>query len=312
MTSQIKNLIDSSNSILILTHEKPDGDAIGSVLAFYNYLGSIDKSVDMVISDVPKIFNFLPSIDRVVDTPLQEYDLGIIVDCATQKRIGQTEDLFSRCKKTISIDHHISNSNYCDVNFVKGSISSCCEVIYYLFNDLNINITKDMGICLISGVITDTNGFCTDNVTDNTFKLAGEIFNLGIDIHDIYNRVLLKKSMSQHQLIKIAVERLEFLCDGKIAFTYILKKDMDLVNAKSGDHEGIVNIGRNIDGVEVSVFIREEDGFTISLRSTGLIDVNKIAEVFNGGGHFMAAGAKTRLSFKETKQIIIDEIKKVI
>ena len=312
MRSKIKNLIDNSNSILLLTHEGPDGDAIGSVLAFYHYLTSINKSVDMVILDIPKVFNFLTSIDKVVDTTDKEYDLGIVLDCATENRIGQKENLLSRCKKTVCIDHHVSNTNYCDINLVEGNTSSCCQVIYYLFKEWNIAISTEIGQSLINGVLTDTDGFGINTVDSNTFQMASDILSLGVNVHNIYSRVLWKKSMPQYELMQIAMNRLEFLCNGKVAYTYILKEDFEKVGASLGEHEGIVDIGKNIDGVEVSIFVREEDGWTISLRSTGNVDVSKIAKQVNGGGHIMAAGGKTTCSLEETKTILINEVEKVI
>ena len=312
MRSKIKNLIDNSNSILLLTHEGPDGDAIGSVLAFYHYLTSINKSVDMFILDIPKVFNFLTSIDSVVDTTDKEYDLGIVLDCATENRIGQKENLLSRCKKTVCIDHHVSNTNYCDINLVEGNTSSCCQVIYYLFKEWNIAVSKEIGQSLINGVLTDTDGFGINTVDSNTFKMASDILILGVNVHNIYSRVLWKKSMPQYELMQIAMNRLEFLCNGKVAYTYILKEDFEKVGASLGEHEGIVDIGKNIDGVEVSIFVREEDGWTISLRSTGNVDVSKIAKQVNGGGHIMAAGGKTTCSLEETKTILINEVEKVI
>lgn len=312
MRSKIDTLIKDSKSILLLTHESPDGDAIGSVLAFYHYLTSIDKTVDMVILDIPKVFNFLPSIDRVVDTTNKEYDLGIVVDCASRERIGQKEDIFSRCKKTIAIDHHISNTKYADLSYVEGDTSSCCQVIYYLFKEWNVNISKEIGESLIAGVLTDTNGFGNDNVDSETFNLACEIMNLGINIHSIYQKILLTKTISQYNLMKIGMDRLEFLEDGKIAFTYILEEDFDKVGAILGEHEGIVDIGRNIDGVEVSIFLRENNGWTISLRSTGNIDVGEIAINLGGGGHRMASGGKLFGTFDEVKETIINETKKVM
>lgn len=312
MRSKVLSEIETSKSILLLTHESPDGDAIGSVLSLYHYLVSINKTVDMVILDIPKVFDFLPCINKVVDTTDKNYDLGIVVDCAARERIGQKEDLFSKCNKTICIDHHISNTNYCDFNIVEGNISSCCQVIYYLLKDWHVNVSNEIGEAIMSGVLTDTNGFGINNVDKNTYMLAAEMSDLGIKIHDLYNRLLCKKTNSQYELMRIAMDRLEFLCDKKIAFTYILKEDFDKVNASIGEHEGIVDIGRNIEGVEVSIFIREDDGFTISLRSTGIVDVSKIALQIGGGGHFMASGGKIHKSFKETKDIIINETKKVV
>lgn len=312
MRSKILDEIEKSNSILLLTHESPDGDAIGSALAFYHYLTTINKSVHMVILDMPKIFDFLPSIDRVVDNVEGCFDLGIVLDCASRERIGQLDDLFSRCKKTVCVDHHMSNTNYCDLNLVEGNVSSCCQVIYYLFKDWNINITKEIGEALITGVLTDTNGFGINSVDTKTHKLAAETMDLGVNVHAIYEKVLCKRTMSQYELMRIAMDRLEFLYDGKIAFTYVLKEDFNKVNAVTGEHEGIVDIGRSIDGVEVSIFLREDNGFTVSLRSTGSVDVSKIAASIGGGGHFMASGGKLVGTLEEVKEKIINETKRVI
>lgn len=312
MKNKASDLIKYSNSILLLTHESPDGDAVGSVLAFYNYLVSINKTVDMVVLNIPKVFEFLPSIDKVVDKTVNKYDLGIVLDCATQDRIGQHENMLINCKNTICIDHHISNTGYCDISIVQGNISSCCQVIYYLFKEWNLPFSKDILTCLMSGVLTDTNGFSINTVDKNTFDMASEVISFGVNIHELYNKLLCKKSMNQYNLMKIAIDRMEFLCDGKIAFTYILKDDLDRVMAVYGEYEGIVDIGRNIDGVLVSVFLREDNGFTFSLRSTGSVDVSKIAVSLGGGGHFMASGGKINSSLQETKNILIDKIKKEI
>ena len=312
MKKQIKKLIDDNNSILLLTHIRPDGDAVGSVLALYNYLLSINKSVDMVIIDAPSILSFLPGYNNIKITTDKEYDLGIVVDCATRDRVGQNEDLLKQCKYTVNIDHHISNANYCDLNYVCGNISSCCQVIYNLFLENNIKLSYEIASALASGMITDTNGFRNDNVDSDTFLMAADLLKYGIDFHKIYETVLFNKSTSKHKLMKIALERLEFLHDGKIAYTYLLKEDFEKVGAVNGDHEGIVDIGRSIEGVEVSAFLRETDGFTISLRSTGNVDVNKVANGFGGGGHKMAAGGQLDKTLQETKDIVINEIKKVL
>ena len=193
-----------------------------------------------------------------------------------------------------------------------GDISSCCQVVYYLFKDMSIPISKEIGESIITGVLTDTNGFGHNSVDGDTFKLAGELIDVGIDIHKIYQKVLWIKTMSQYNLMKIGMERLEFSDDGKIAFTYILDNDFNKVGAMLGEHEGIVDIGRNIDGVLVSIFIRENNGWTISLRSTGMIDVGKIALNLGGGGHRMASGAKLYGSLEDVKTRVINEVEKVL
>lgn len=305
--SEILKLINESNTILLMTHEQPDGDAIGSVMTFYHVLNNMNKTVDILIPEVPPIFGFLASINKVVDRSNKDYDLAIIVDCATKERIGQTNNEFNRCKMSIVIDHHISNTKYGNVNYVETNVSSCCQVLYYLLKSQNFNFTKEIAEALITGMLTDTNGFGNDNVDRNTFMMTAELLDTGINFHNIYYNVLAKKNKAQVLLTKLTFDRLEILYDGKIAFSYITKNDFDNVGAIVGDHEGLVDIGRNIEGVEVSIFVRENDGFRISFRSNGNVNVTKIATKFGGGGHTMAAGAKINASFEETKKMLIDE-----
>lgn len=308
MSSKMIDLINNSKNIVLLAHESPDGDAIGSVLAFYTFLKSINKNVDMIFPKIPNNFLNIEDIKYSVTDSSKKYDLGITVDCANKKRIGQVSDVIDRCNKTINIDHHVSNTKYADVNYVKGEIAACCQVIYYLFKEWNVNIDNKIATYLMMGLLTDTNGFMNNDVDKDTFLMAAEIKEMGIDINNIYMNYLAIKSMAQIKLMKIVIDRLEFFLDGKIAFSYMTKEDMENVCAKMGDHEGLVNIGRNIEGVEVSVFIREDDGYKVSLRSNGILDVNVIASKFGGGGHPMAAGIKFNDNFKETKDNIINEI----
>ena len=312
MKSKIWETIKESNSIILLTHENPDGDAIGSMMAFYHMLSSINKSVDMVVLEVPEAYMHLDSINKIVDKSDKNYDLAIVVDCANRERIGQSNCEFEHCKKTIGIDHHASNTNFCDINYVEDNTSACAQVIYYLFKEWNVKITKKIGECLTTGLITDTTGFRNNNVDKNSFLMAAEMLDLGIDLHNIYYMVLSKKTMPQYLLVKMTLDRLELYDDGKIAFSYISREDLENVGAKYGDHEGLVDLGRNIGGVEVSIFMREDDGYRVSFRSNGKICVDGIAAKFGGGGHKMAAGAKVNMSFKETKDMLISETMKEI
>ena len=310
--NNIFDLINSSDSIVILTHENPDGDAVGSSLAIYNMLKVMNKTVDIVMTKIPSVFSYLNGINEVIFDTNKEYDLAIVLDCSTKERICQNNNIFSRCKKSICIDHHISNSSYCDINLVDGDSPACCQVLYKLFKDNEIDIDLDIATCLITGVLTDTNGFKNDNVNKDTFLLASNLMDFGIDFHGLYNKLLCKKTNSQHLLMKMALDRLELFAGGKIAFSYISEEDMANVSANIGDHEGLVELGRDILGVEVSIFVREDDGYKVSFRSNGEVDVNKIASMFSGGGHKMAAGCKLNSSFKETKELLINETKKVI
>ena len=307
--NDIFEVIKKSKSILLLSHENPDGDAIGSLMSLFHVLKSMKKDVDCVIPEIPETFLFLNGINETLKESNREYDLAIVVDTANVGRIGQLNNELDRCKFVIVIDHHTSNTGYGDINYVEEEISSTCQVLYFGLKELNIDITKNVGEALATGMLTDTAGFRNDNVDQKTYFMAAELMELGIDIHKIYYLVLSKKTMAQYLLMKLTLDHLEILHDGKIAFSYVSEEDMCNVGAKLGDHEGLVDIGRNIGGVEASIFMRESDGiYRISLRSNGIVNVNKVAKRFDGGGHKMAAGIKISGNFKEIKEKVISMI----
>lgn len=305
--SDIYNLINECNSILILGHKNPDGDAVGSAMAMYHYLTSLNKSVDILFPEIPPTFLFLNDIDKIIKESSKEYDLAIVVDCANKDRIGQNNNEFENCKKSVVIDHHASNTKYGDINYVEEDTASCSQVIYYMFKNWDIAINKDIGECLMTGCITDTAGFRNNNVDKKTFLMAADMMDYGVNIHKVYYEALTKKNMARYILMKLVLDRLEMYEDNKIAFSYLSEEDLENAGALPGDHVGLVDLGRNIDGVEVSIFIREENGYHISLRSNGKVNVNNIAAKFGGGGHIMAAGAMVNTSFKETKNLLIEE-----
>lgn len=312
MKNKIKELIESSKSIGLLAHENPDGDAIGSLIAFYLILRDMNKDVEVIASKIPERFKYLEDIDKIVDNSQKNFDLVIVLDCASKKRIGQIDNIVDRASQVIVIDHHVSNTLYGDINYIEGNTSSCAQVLYYLFKEWKWNINKECGKALMTGVLTDTNGFKNDNVDKNTYLMAAEMLDVGIDIYNLQREVLTIVTKSQLELKRIALDRLEFFDNGKIAFSYITKKDMDSVGAMVGDHEGLVEIGRDIIGVEVSIFMREDEGFKISLRSNGSVKVNEIAEFFDGGGHEMAAGLNIDKNLEDAKNDIIRETMKVV
>ena len=305
--NNILDVIHVSNNILLLTHENPDGDAVGSVMALYLVLKDMKKNVEFIILDIPPLFSFLPSIDNVINKSGKKYDLAIVLDCSSKERIAISNNEFDRCKQSIVIDHHISNTSYGTINYVKHDVSSCSQVLYSLFKNWNITFTKEIAECLLTGVLTDTNGYGNIDVDKNTFLMTAELLDTGVDFNYLYYTVISKKNMAQYLLTKITMDRLEFFENGKIAFSYITNEDFIKVGANIGDHEGLVNIGRNIAGVEVSIFVRENDYYYISFRSNGKTFVNNIASKFGGGGHPNASGARVKGDFLEIKNKLINE-----
>ena len=307
--------IKKANSIVILTHESPDGDAIGSSLAMEKALRDIGKNPDVIIKEYPRIFDFLPNANVVKeDSEVDKYDLAISLDCADLKRLVGRE-YFENAKKTIAIDHHGSNAMYGDINFVNPVAPACCEILVGMFTYFNINIDIELGSCILTGIITDTGGFKYQGVTAETFEFTAELLRKGVNVSEIYQKALETKTKANFELMQRIVDRIEFLEDGKVTFTYITNQDEKDVNAEPGDHEGLVEVGRDVEGVEVSVFIRQKDGedkYKVSMRSSNYVNVSDICYIFGGGGHPKAAGCLIQGNIEQVKEKILKEIKKVL
>ena len=313
---EILKEIQQAESIVILTHESPDGDAVGSSLACKLALESAGKKPDVIIPEYSRIFKFLPGAEDIKEaSDIESYDVAIALDCATFKRLAGSE-YFENAKKTIVIDHHGSNNMFGDLNFVNPVSPACCEILAGVFEYYNMEITQEIGTCLITGIITDTGGFRYPATTAETFDFAAELLRKGVNISDVYKRVMQTFSIAHFELAKRVMDRLEFLENNKVTFTYMNKKDEQEVNAEPGDHEGLVELGRALEGVEVAIFIRQTeegvDEYKVSLRSGDYVNVSDVCLMFGGGGHPRAAGATIKGTVEEVKEKLLKEIKKVL
>ncbi len=312
---EILKEIKVAKKIVILTHESPDGDAIGSSLAMKLVLKKLEKDADVIIPEYSRLFNFLPGIDQIKkESDIKNYDLAISLDCADLKRLAQKE-YFENAKRTIVIDHHGSNHMYGDLNYVNPVSPACCEILVGVFEYFQMDITKEIGICLMTGIITDTGGFRHIGITPETFEFTAELIRKGVNIPDIYKKTLRTKTKANFLLTKKVMDRMEILEDGKVTFTYITMRDEEEVGAEPGDHEGLVDIGRDIEGVEVSIFIRqnkEENGYKVSLRSGNHVNVSDVCLMFGGGGHQRAAGGFIQGTVEQVKERILKEVRKAL
>ncbi len=308
---EILKEIKIAKDIVILTHNNPDGDAIGSSLAVYSALKNAGKNVEVIIPELPRLFNFLPGAEDIKKEGSKEsYDLAISVDCATLKLLNGWSNYFEDAKFRVVIDHHSTNAMYGDLNYVDLSAPACCQVLYSLFNYYDVKITPEIGTCLMTGIITDTGGFQYSGVSRETFEIAADLLDTGVNISKIYKKVFATRTKGNFALRKIALDRMELLEDGRISFTYITREDEEKVNAETGDYEGIVDEGRNIEGVEVAIFLHEvKDGFKVSTRANEYVNVSDVCLMFGGGGHPRAAGATMQGTPEQIKEKLVKEIK---
>lgn len=309
---EILKEIAQAKSIIILVHENPDGDAIGSGLAMYQALQNMGKDVEIVVPEWSRIFANLPKINELKkEGSKKKYDLAIALDCATIKMLNGWTNYFEDAKNKVVIDHHSSNSMFGDFNYVDIDAPACCQVLYNMFEYYNWQITKEIAACLMAGLITDTGGFQYSGVSKDTFLMAANLIDTGIDASKIYKDVMSTHTKTSVELKKLILNRMQFLEDDKVTFTYMTLEDEKEIGCEVGDYEGLVNEGRNIEGVEVSIFLHEiDDGFKVSLRSNNYVNVSDVCLMFGGGGHIRAAGAKIKGTPDEIKEKLLKEIKR--
>ena len=302
--------IKEADSFVILAHENPDGDAIGSCTAFATLLKSMGKEkIDILFKEYPAIFNFLPNSNLIKEeASLESYDVAIVLDCPEMKRVSKEyHEYFDSAKVTIQFDHHLRNGMFADFNIVNQAAPACAEILASSFRYLQIEMTIDIASCLMTGIITDTGGFRFESVTPETFEFAAWSLSHGVNISNIYKIAMTTKTKSQFEAEKLATDRLEFFEDGKVTFTYVTKEDEARLGVEPGELEGIANIGTAIEGVEVAIFAKQkDDGFKLSLRSNR-IDVSEICMIFGGGGHKLASGCFIEASLDQVKKAIVNE-----
>ncbi|MDI6604865.1 MAG: bifunctional oligoribonuclease/PAP phosphatase NrnA [Thermoanaerobacteraceae bacterium] len=309
----IENILSSSNIILV-THISPDGDAIGCTTAMYKALKLLKKDVKIFIDDdIPDVYKFLPNSDKIERPYDKNADIIIVIDCADKDRIGNAQEFLKKDIISVNIDHHISNTLYADINYVDTNAASSAEIVYQIIKLLGINFDSDISTCLYTAIVTDTGGFMYNSTTAFTHEVAADLINNGAPVSDISDKIFHNITYNKIKLIGRALNSLELYENGKITCLEITKKDLDETNSKISDIENIVNYGRDINGVEVAILLVEKDDeIKVSLRSKEKVDVNKIAQIFGGGGHIRASGCSLKNTIKEAKIQILNKIKDII
>lgn len=309
---KIKEKIEQATNILILTHENPDGDAVGSSLGLLQALKKMGKTATVLIPKINNMYSFLPGFSEIKSEieNVEEFDLCVALDSSDIERLYICKPYFEQIESTVVIDHHITNQNFGDVNYVNAIASSTCQNLIVVLAAMDVTISKEMAECIYTGILTDTGGF-RYNTQPETFEFAAMLLETGIDIAKIYRIVFDTITEKRTRLLSRALDRLELFEEGKIAFTYITEEDTTELKSEDGDHENIVNYGRNIEGVEVSIFVRQKDEkYKVSLRANEYVDVSQIASKYAGGGHLRAAGLEMAMPLEQVKQTLVEEIKK--
>lgn len=307
--------IKNSNKIGIAAHVSPDGDAVGSVISFAEGLRSIGKEVTILSKDkAPSDFVFLSLFDEYNEnvTFKKDIDILIAVDTANLERLSvdleETKENY-----LINIDHHISNDMYGDLNYVDGEASSASEIVFRFLKKLGVELSKDMGKALYTGIASDSGSFRFPSTSPETHVAVSEILKTGIDFSKIHRDLFGTKSFYELRVLGIALSSMSSFNDGEINILSLTKEDMSLTDPINSDLGFIVNYGLMPKEAEVAVLFKETvDGFKVSLRTKTYLNASEICSEFGGGGHVRAAGCLIRdNSLIDSKRLILEAIERI-
>src|SRR6185312_11527278 len=290
MMKEVLRSIEERARFVLTSHARPDGDAIGSALAFCQVLKLMGKHADVVMRDgVPRIYQPLPFAGAVMqaESVNGDYEAAIVLECDSiqRTRLAGLEKHF-----LISIDHHLSGKPFGDVNWIDPTAVATAEMIYRLAREAGVKVSPEIATCLYTALLTDTGSFMFEGTNDRTFALARELVLAGANPAYCARNVYFGHSTAKMRLLGAALSNLHR--EGPIAWISVTCEQMETCGAKDEDCEGLVNYALSIQDVEVAAFFRElPDGrYRVSLRSKGNMNVASVAERFGGGGHQCASG----------------------
>lgn len=308
-----------SNDIVLLVHESPDGDAIGSIIALYRALKKMGKNVEAFIEKIPSNCEFLiSSIGEEIKVfedmdENRKYDLCIALDCGDADRMGKAKVLFENTNNTICIDHHYTNVGYANLNYIEGEAAATGEILYDMLSKMDI-IDKEIAMALYAAVSSDTGNFRHNNTQKHTFDIAGSLVEYGIDVSKISYHLFSETSLNRMRFMGNLLQNVEVELDGKVGILIAKKEDIERFNVNDSELEGMVDFARDIKGTEVGIFIKpHNEMYKVSLRSNGNVDISGVAGKFNGGGHKFAAGCRFEgKTAEEVRELLLIELKKIL
>lgn len=312
---ELEHELSGAKKVGITGHIRPDGDCIGSCSALYQYLMDNRQvlnleQIDIYLETFGKEFDILSGTDIVRHSfdYDETYDVFITLDCSSLDRLGHSMRYYNSAKRTICIDHHITNDNFADVNHVVPDASSTCEVIYDLLDAKRI--TKEIAQSLYIGIVHDTGIFRHSSTSGKTMEIAADLIRKGIDFTKLIDETFTQKTYAQMQILGRALMESVLYMDGRLVASFVSLDTMSLYEVTHTDLDGIIDQLRTVKGTEVAIFVYEtENGDNkISLRSNGLVNVSEIARNFGGGGHVKAAGCNMKGTANDAIAAIIPYI----
>jgi len=311
--------IKRNKRFLITTHTNPEGDALGSELAFYRLLKAMGKDAVMINDDaIADSYAFLPGINdiqRFVKSAKDiKFDCFVILDCSDLGRAGEVQRLNKLAKPILNIDHHISNLRFGQINWIETNVSSTSEMVYRLYKKLGIPFDREVATDLYVGILTDTGSFHYANTSAATHKAVAELLKYGLDIPRIYQHIYEDIPFVDACLLSKIFPTLKRRFSGRVTWFALRRSLLKKYKGLSFDlTEHVLSFARAVKDVEVALLFKENLGvkneIRINFRSKGKVDVNKIAQFFGGGGHKTASGCTVKGGIEEIRRRVLAKIK---
>lgn len=312
--NKIAEILDDVETMGIAGHIRPDGDCVGSCMALYLYIKKCfpQIKVDVYLDNPKPVFQYIDRMDEIKTEAGgdKEYDLFVTCDVSARDRLAIAGEYFDKAKRTVCIDHHVSNMGFARINHIKGEVSSACEVLYSLLEPEEVDCA--VATAIYTGMIHDTGVFQYSSTSPETMRIAGALMSTGLNFSKIIDESFYQKTYIQNQVMGRVLAESIMLLNGKCIIGYLKKRDMDFYGVDGKDLDGIVSQLRLTAGVDVAMFLYEVETqtFKVSLRSNGAVDVSRIAVYFGGGGHMRAAGCDLHGSMYDVINNITAEIDK--
>jgi bifunctional oligoribonuclease and PAP phosphatase NrnA len=313
----VADVLRSHDRFLLVTHENPDGDALGSLLAAKLGLDSLGKDAQMYLygeAPLPTEYSFMPLEGLLRGSPPEMADRVLVaLDCANESRLGPDPAVLERASLKVNIDHHHDNSRFGDVNLIVADGSSTAEVLRDVLRELDVELTPEIAEALYIALVTDTGRFQYTNTTPKALRLGAELVEAGADVHRVFQGIYESVEFAKLKLLARALDRAQVYEGGRLVVSHLVRSDFTDLNAPEAYSEGIIDYLRAVEGASMAALIREpprSDGPArrISLRSSDdELDVSAIARLSGGGGHRQAAGFSSDRSIEEITQFIHDE-----
>ncbi|MDP4118327.1 MAG: bifunctional oligoribonuclease/PAP phosphatase NrnA [Bacillota bacterium] len=310
---EVADALLALDKVYILTHVNPDADALGSSFGLCAFLRNHGKTADVVTEkSIPGNYAFM-NIKPILKTDANEQRDVIVLDSGDKKRMGECEELFDRASHTIVIDHHGTNEGYGDISFVCGGKSSTGEIIYEIIMASGLEYNKKIAMLLYAAIISDTGGLRYSSTTPDTVRVVAELMEYGLDVAYI-NRMLFENTpMRKIKLKNLVLSTLRVKLGDKVAIVHATEEMMQETETTDDDTEGFVNIAREIEGVEVGIFLKERsDEIKISIRSNEYVDVSKVSKKMGGGGHFHAGGCSYKGTLEDAEKTVLNLIEPLL